>query len=151
MVLSELGARISESLSKLSAAPSGDESALRASVNDIARALLSADVSFPIVAELQKRIMADVQLQLSEDADVARLVEKAVFDGMVAILDPGVKPFRPKRKRPNVIMFVGLQVRAGQRGASGARGRLGRVPAAAAWARCPSAPVLRRLRPMLSE
>jgi signal recognition particle subunit SRP54 len=113
MVLSELGARISESLARLNTGEPADDAKIRASVNDIARALLSADVSFTIVRELQSRIMAEMAVRKGDDDDAARVLERAVFDGMVDILDPGVKAFRPKRKKANVIMFVGLQVRAG--------------------------------------
>ncbi len=32
-----------------------------------------------------------------------------MFDELVGLLDPGTKPFQPKKGQPNVIMFVGLQ------------------------------------------
>jgi signal recognition particle subunit SRP54 len=32
-----------------------------------------------------------------------------VFQELVKMLDPGIKPFQPKKGRPNVIMYVGLQ------------------------------------------
>jgi signal recognition particle subunit SRP54 len=38
-----------------------------------------------------------------------RMIQKAVFDELVRMVDPGVKPFTPKKGKPNVIMFVGLQ------------------------------------------
>jgi signal recognition particle subunit SRP54 len=32
-----------------------------------------------------------------------------VYDELCNLLDPGIKPFQPKKGHPNVIMFVGLQ------------------------------------------
>lgn len=36
---------------------------------------------------------------------------QAVFDELVALVDPGVEPYKPKKGQTNVIMAVGLQVR----------------------------------------
>lgn len=43
-------------------------------------------------------------------ANKMRAIEAAVFEELCRLLDPGVVPFKPKKKRSNVIMFVGLQV-----------------------------------------
>jgi signal recognition particle GTPase len=32
-----------------------------------------------------------------------------VFDNLIELLDPGVKPFKPVKGKSNVLMFVGLQ------------------------------------------
>jgi signal recognition particle subunit SRP54 len=37
---------------------------------------------------------------------------QVVFEELCALLDPKVKPFQPTKGKPNVIMFVGLQVRS---------------------------------------
>ena len=39
--------------------------------------------------------------------------EQAIFDELVALVDPGVEPYKPKKGQPNVIMAVGLQVSKG--------------------------------------
>jgi len=36
-------------------------------------------------------------------------VVKAVFEELCTLVDPGAKPWRPTKGKPNVIMFVGLQ------------------------------------------
>ena len=36
---------------------------------------------------------------------------QSVFDELVALVDPGVEPYKPKKGQTNVIMAVGLQVR----------------------------------------
>ena len=38
-----------------------------------------------------------------------RMIQQAVFQELVKLVDPGVKPHQPKKGRANVIMFVGLQ------------------------------------------
>ena len=38
-----------------------------------------------------------------------RMIQQAVFQELVKLVDPGVKPHTPKRGKANVIMFVGLQ------------------------------------------
>ena len=38
------------------------------------------------------------------------MIQQAVFKELVKLVDPGVKPFQPKKGKSNVIMFVGLQV-----------------------------------------
>mmetsp|Transcript_8036 Transcript_8036/g.8880 ORF Transcript_8036/g.8880 Transcript_8036/m.8880 type:complete len:413 (-) Transcript_8036:101-1339(-) len=38
-----------------------------------------------------------------------RVITSAVFDELCSLLDPSVKPYKPTKGRPNVIMFVGLQ------------------------------------------
>lgn len=37
---------------------------------------------------------------------------QSVFDELVALVDPGVEPYKPKKGQTNVIMAVGLQVRS---------------------------------------
>ena len=38
-----------------------------------------------------------------------RMIQQAVFQELVKLVDPGVKPHTPKKGKANVIMFVGLQ------------------------------------------
>ena len=37
---------------------------------------------------------------------------QSVFDELVALVDPGVEPYKPKKGQTNVVMAVGLQVRS---------------------------------------
>ena len=36
--------------------------------------------------------------------------EKAVFDELVALVDPGTEPYKPTKGKVNVLMAVGIQV-----------------------------------------
>ena len=38
-----------------------------------------------------------------------RVIHKTVFNELIRLIDPQVKPFEPVRGKSNVIMFVGLQ------------------------------------------
>lgn len=40
-----------------------------------------------------------------------KMLEQAVCNELCAMLDPGKEAYVPKKKMPNVIMFVGLQER----------------------------------------
>ena len=86
-------------------------------------ALLESDVNVKLVAALRNRVKARVLPQLQANANVSsstggvtsaqkQLLQKAVFDELVALVDPGegaIEPFKPKKGQTNVIMFVGLQ------------------------------------------
>ena len=39
-----------------------------------------------------------------------RVIQQAIFEELCEMLNPGKKPYTPKKGKPNVIMFVGLQL-----------------------------------------
>ena len=39
------------------------------------------------------------------------IIQQAVFQELVTLVDPGIEAYKPKKGKPNIIMFVGLQVR----------------------------------------
>ena len=79
-------------------------------IKEICSALLSADVNVKLVGHLRKSIKASVNFSsLPPHTNKKRLIQKAVFDQLVALVDPHAEPFKPKKGKPNVIMFVGLQ------------------------------------------
>lgn len=79
-------------------------------VKEIGNALVSTDVNFRLVANLQKSIRKSVNFKdLAPGVNKKRLIQKAVFDELVALVDPHAEPFKPRKGKANVIMFVGLQ------------------------------------------
>jgi len=79
-------------------------------VKEIGNALISTDVNFRLVAQLQKSIKKAVNFkELPPAANKKKLIQKAVFDELVALVDPHAEPFKPRKGKANVIMFVGLQ------------------------------------------
>lgn len=110
MVLESLGGRITGALRKMTNSTVIDEEALKEMLKEIAHALLEADVNIKSVAQLRKNVTARVNLEeLAAGVNKRKLIQKAVFDELCEMLDPGTKPAQLKRGKPNVVMFVGLQ------------------------------------------
>jgi signal recognition particle subunit SRP54 len=119
MVLAELGGALRSSLRKLHGGTSGaiDEEAVTAVLSDISRALIEADVNVQTVMTLRNNIKTTVMAQLESnqnhaaDAEVIRrTIQKSLLEELVKVLTPqGVTPYKLKRSKPNVILFVGLQ------------------------------------------
>lgn len=110
MVLAELGQKIGAALQKMSKKAVLGDDEVKELLNDIARALLQADVNIQIVKQLQLSIKTEVAL--TDDAvgmNKRKILQQAVFNAIRRILDPGVKPFVPRKNATNVVMFVGLQ------------------------------------------
>lgn len=79
-------------------------------IKEICAALLEADVNVRLVGNLRKSIKASVNFkELAPGVNKKRLIQKAVFDELVKLVDPHAEPFKPKKGKSNVIMFVGLQ------------------------------------------
>ena len=79
-------------------------------IKEICAALLEADVNVRLVGNLRKSIKASVNFkELAPGVNKKRLIQKSVFDELVKLVDPHAEPFKPKKGKPNVIMFVGLQ------------------------------------------
>jgi signal recognition particle subunit SRP54 len=79
-------------------------------VKEICNALMESDVNIKLVATLRKSIKASVNFkEMAPGANRKRLIQKAVYDELVKLVDPHAEPFKPKKGRSNVIMFVGLQ------------------------------------------
>ncbi|KAJ1550939.1 Signal recognition particle, partial [Nowakowskiella sp. JEL0078] len=110
MVLADLGKRLNSALQSLSKEPVIDQKVLDAILKDVCSALLESDVNVKLVMQLRKNIKEIVNLDdLAQGVNKRRLIQKAIFDELCRLVDPGVKPFQPKKGRANVIMFVGLQ------------------------------------------
>ncbi|XP_010479315.1 PREDICTED: signal recognition particle 54 kDa protein 3 [Camelina sativa] len=110
MVLAELGGRITRAIQQMSNVTIIDEKALNECLNEITRALLQSDVSFPLVKEMQTNIKKIVNLEdLAAGHNKRRIIEQAIFSELCKMLDPGKPAFAPKKAKPSVVMFVGLQ------------------------------------------
>ena len=79
-------------------------------IKEICAALLEADVNVKLVGTLRRSIKHTVNFKdIPPAVNKKRLIQKAVFDELVKLVDPHVEPFKPKKGKSNVIMFVGLQ------------------------------------------
>ncbi|TKA71288.1 Signal recognition particle 54 kDa protein [Friedmanniomyces simplex] len=110
MVLQDLGRRINAAVTDLTRSPTLDEKAFDGMIKTISNALAEADVNIKLVANLRKTIKSAVKFhELPAHANKKRIIQKAVFDALVDIVNPHQKEYVPKKGKSNVIMFVGLQ------------------------------------------
>lgn len=110
MVLADLGSRITRALGSMANKVVIDQAALDEMLREICRALVEADVNVGVVASLRNNIKKIVNLdELAAGVNKRKIIQRAVFDELCTMLDPGIKPFQPKRGQSNVFMFVGLQ------------------------------------------
>uniref|UniRef100_A0A7S0ZHG9 Signal recognition particle 54 kDa protein n=1 Tax=Timspurckia oligopyrenoides TaxID=708627 RepID=A0A7S0ZHG9_9RHOD len=110
MVLNELGKKITSALRRMTNTTVIDEQVLDDMLKEVARALLEADVNVKHVAQLRSNVKRRVNLEeLAAGVNKRKLIQKAVFDELCEMLDPGNKPVTLKKGKPNVVMFVGLQ------------------------------------------
>jgi signal recognition particle subunit SRP54 len=116
MVLNDLGSKLAKALSSLSKHTVIDEEIMEDVLKEITKALLSADVNVQYVVQMKKNIVKTVNIdELASGLNAKKVLEKAVFNELCNMLDGGeakseIKAkFVPKKGKPNVVMFVGLQ------------------------------------------
>ncbi|KAJ3150203.1 Signal recognition particle [Geranomyces variabilis] len=110
MVLADLGRKINGALKSLTAESVIDEKVLDNILREVCAALLESDVNVRLVQNLRKNIKQIVDFEeLGGVANKRRQIQKAIFDELCRLVDPGVEPYKPKKGKANVIMFVGLQ------------------------------------------
>lgn len=81
-------------------------------LKEICAALLEADVNIRLVKQLRENVRAVIDFdEMASGLNKRRMIQSAVFKELVKLVDPGVKPYQPVKGRPNIIMFVGLQVK----------------------------------------
>lgn len=110
MVLQELGRKLETALKRLHTTTVVDEEVLNAMLNDISRALLEADVNIRLVGQMKNAIKTRVNLvDGPAGTNRRKMIQRAVVDELVSMLNPETDPPAMKKGKPNVIMFVGLQ------------------------------------------
>ena len=112
MVLGDLGAKLSATLARLQKVTVVDDEMLGSILSDISRALLESDVNIRLVGELRNNIKTRVNLEAeSAGTNRQKLIRRAIIDELVRMVGAGRAPYKLKKGKPNVVMFVGLQVR----------------------------------------
>ena len=96
MVLPDLGRKIIATLHGLNKATVIDEDVLKSMLNEISRALLQSDVNIHLV----KKLCVNVRGVINFDGTASGLnkkymIQKAVFNELVALIDPKVEPYQP--------------------------------------------------------
>ena len=110
MVLAEMGSKIAVALRKMTTATVVDQTVMNEMLSEICKALLQADVNVAQVKKMRESIKNNVDVEaLAGGLNKRKMLEQAVCNELCGMLDPGKEPYQPKKKQPNVIMFVGLQ------------------------------------------
>jgi len=105
-----LGRKINNALHSLSKATVINEDVLNSMLKEICAALLESDVNIRLVKQLRENVKSVIDFdEMAQGLNKRRIIQQAVFTELVKLVDPGVKPYVPKKGKPNVIMFVGLQ------------------------------------------
>lgn len=110
MVLVEMGQRIAGALAQMRNSNVIDEQVLDDLLKEIGNALIQSDVNVKLVMELRTKVKKAVKLEdMGQGLNKRKVIQTAVYNALVELLDPGKKPFVPRKGKPSVYMFVGLQ------------------------------------------
>ena len=108
-MLSQLGQSLSGALKKFNNVSVVDENTLKTVLNEISMALLQADVNIMYVKKLKDNITMTFKLNEEKGNNLRKLMLQSVASELTSLLTVDKPPFKPKKGRPNVVMFVGLQ------------------------------------------
>uniref|UniRef100_A0A7S3Z5Y5 Signal recognition particle 54 kDa protein n=1 Tax=Lotharella globosa TaxID=91324 RepID=A0A7S3Z5Y5_9EUKA len=110
MVLASLGNKITKALQDMAGAEVLDDKVVDKMLNTIATALLMSDVDVKIVKKMQNDVRQSCSIDsMASGVNKRKVVQQAVIKGLTDMLDSKKMPFKPKRGKSNVYMFVGLQ------------------------------------------
>lgn len=110
MVLADLGRKITNALRSLGNATIIDQDVLESLLKEICKALLEGDVNIRLVKQLRENVRQVIDFdEMAAGLNKRRMIQMAVFQELVKLVDPGVKAWQPTKGKPNIIMFVGLQ------------------------------------------
>ncbi|RKP00532.1 hypothetical protein CXG81DRAFT_13106 [Caulochytrium protostelioides] len=110
-MLGDLGRQIHGAFQSLTTSQKLDDATVDAALQTICRALLASDVNIQLVQRLRTDVKETVRRELVRIAAKRSILQKAMFDALCRLIDPGVKPYVPSkvRARPQIIVLVGLQ------------------------------------------
>jgi len=110
MVLADLGRKLNSALNSLSKETVIDQDAVDKMLKDICVALMEADVNVKLVQQLRSGVKNALNLdEVAAGLNKRRLIQQAVYKELVKITNPDTTAYKPRRKKQNVLMFVGLQ------------------------------------------
>jgi signal recognition particle subunit SRP54 len=109
MVLSQLGRNLDNALRKIRRLPKIDKDAINALIQDLQRALLSADVKVELVFEMTENIKKEAMNTALQKAKRKDFIIKLVHDELIRTLGGKKAPIRIKPGKKNVILLVGIQ------------------------------------------
>ena len=109
MVLENLGRNLDNAIRKLRRLPKVDKDSINALIQDLQRALLSADVKVELVFEMTENIKKEAMNTKLQKAKRKDFVISLIHDELVHVLGGKQAPIRIKPGKKNVILLVGIQ------------------------------------------
>lgn len=109
MVLENLGRSLDSAIRRIRRLPKVDKDAINALIQDLQRALLSADVKVELVLEMTENIKKEAMNTELRKARRKDFIIKLVHDELIKILGGVPAPIRIKPGKKNVILLVGIQ------------------------------------------
>ena len=98
MVLADLGRKINAALLSLNKATVINEDVLNGMLKEVCAALLEADVNIRLVKQLRENVRGVIDFDdMAQGLNKRRMIQQAVFQELVKLVDPGVKPYQPKK------------------------------------------------------
>ncbi|KAK6089605.1 hypothetical protein P3W45_001371 [Vairimorpha bombi] len=108
-MITDLGKSITSSLSRLFSSTITDES-INNIIDDICGSLISSNVNPKYVHDIKLNLKKKIQDTKSiQGFNKQRVLETAVYNSLVDLIDPKVKPVDIHKGKSNVVVFVGLQ------------------------------------------
>ncbi|EAY13903.1 SRP54-type protein, putative [Trichomonas vaginalis G3] len=109
-MLQDLGEKLMGSIKKLSESKTIDEKVYVTFMAEVAKSLIAADCSKEIVFDFSRRLKDSINFkEIPPGLSIRRVIEKAVFNELVKLIDPGIPAYKPQKKMLNIFMMVGLQ------------------------------------------
>ena len=109
MVLNSLGRSLENILRKIRRFPTIDKDAIIALIQDLQRALLSADIKVELVFEMTENIKKEAMNTKLQKAKRKDFTIKLVHDELIRVLGGKKAPIRIKSGKKNIILLVGIQ------------------------------------------
>jgi len=110
MVLEALGRSLDNAIRKIRRLPKVDKDAINALIQELQRALLSADVKVEIVFKATEKIKKEaMNTELGKSVRRRDFLIKIIHDELVNILGGKSAPLRIKSNKQNIILMVGIQ------------------------------------------
>ncbi len=109
MVLESLGVSLDNAIRKIRRLPRIDKDAINALMQDLQRALLTADVQVNLVFEMTENIKKEAKNTTLKKAKRKDFIITVLHDELIRVLGGKSAPIRIKPGKKNVILLVGIQ------------------------------------------
>ena len=109
MAFNDLGRKLDSAIRSIRRLPKVDKDAINVLIQEIQRALLSADVRVELVFEMTENIRKEAMNTKLQKARRKDFIIKLIHDELIKLLGGKTAPIRIKPGKKNVILLVGIQ------------------------------------------